>query len=62
MFSGGVSNFIDRASNNGAVVDFLNIGIGPIRTGIFNIADVAIMFGFALFIFGSYIRPEREYS
>ena len=60
MFSGGASNFIDRAMNKGAVVDFLNIGIGPIRTGIFNIADVAIMLGFFLFLFGSYIKPERQ--
>lgn len=60
MFAGGASNFIDRAMNKGAVVDFLNIGVGPIRTGIFNIADVAIMLGFALFLFGSYIRPEKE--
>jgi signal peptidase II len=28
-----------------SVVDFLNVGIGPLRTGIFNVADVAIMVG-----------------
>ena len=60
MFSGGASNFIDRAVNNGAVVDFLNVGVGPLRTGIFNVADMAILFGVALFFFGSYRSAETE--
>jgi len=39
IFSGGISNFYDRAMNDGARYDFLNIGIGSLRTGIFfNIA------------------------
>ena len=46
LFSGGVSNWLDRIAR-GSVVDFLNVGIGPIRTGIFNLADVAIMCGAA---------------
>jgi signal peptidase II len=45
MFVGGSSNFYDRAINNGAVVDFLNIGMGPLRTGVFNVADMAILGG-----------------
>jgi len=51
IFSGGISNFFDRAVNNGAVIDFLNIGIGSIRTGIFNVADMAIMLGVFLLLF-----------
>ncbi|MBN4080511.1 signal peptidase II [Beggiatoa alba] len=51
MFAGGVSNFYDRVVNDGAVVDFLNMGLGSLRTGIFNIADVAIMLGMAIVIF-----------
>ncbi|MGB5586034.1 MAG: signal peptidase II, partial [Gammaproteobacteria bacterium] len=50
VFSGGISNFYDRVFNDGAVVDFLNVGLGPLRTGIFNIADVAIMAGMATVI------------
>jgi signal peptidase II len=42
---GGVSNLIDRIIYDGRVVDFLNIGIGPVRTGIFNVADMAITAG-----------------
>lgn len=51
IFSGGFSNFYDRATNNGAVIDFLNFGIGSLRTGIFNVADMAIMLGVFLLLF-----------
>lgn len=43
--------------NNGAVVDFLNIGFGSFRTGIFNIADIAIVVG-ALFLLLLGSKPE----
>jgi signal peptidase II len=49
FLAGGASNLIDRVAI-GSVVDFLNIGIGPVRTGIFNIADVAILGGLALLV------------
>jgi signal peptidase II len=45
--AGGSSNWIDRVLH-GHVVDFLNVGIGPVRTGVFNVADVAIMAGAGL--------------
>jgi signal peptidase II len=44
IVGGGVGNLIDRI-HLGAVRDFFNIGIGPLRTGIFNVADMAITFG-----------------
>ena len=47
VVAGGVSNLIDRLAT-GAVVDFVNVGIGPLRTGIFNMADVSILTGAAL--------------
>ena len=47
--AGGASNWIDRVAR-GSVVDFLNVGVGPVRTGIFNVADVAIMLGAALML------------
>ena len=43
--AGGVGNLIDRVAHDGRVTDFLNLGVGPVRTGIFNVADVAIMAG-----------------
>jgi signal peptidase II len=47
--AGGASNWIDRVAH-GSVIDFINVGIGPLRTGIFNIADVAIMLGIGIVI------------
>jgi signal peptidase II len=45
FLAGGFGNLIDRALHNGFVTDFVNLGIGPVRTGIFNVADVAITAG-----------------
>jgi signal peptidase II len=49
FLAGGFSNWIDRVLR-GSVVDFLNVGVGWLRTGIFNVADVAIMLGVAIFV------------
>ncbi len=57
--AGGASNWIDRLVN-GTVVDFLNVGIGPLRTGVFNVADVAIMLGAALFVFGEFSGSAEQ--
>lgn len=45
VIGGGASNLIDRLTRDGRVVDFLRIGIGELRTGIFNVADAAIVLG-----------------
>jgi signal peptidase II len=49
-FAGGASNLVDRVMR-GSVVDFLNVGVGPLRTGIFNVADMAILLGVGIFLF-----------
>lgn len=62
IISGGGSNIIDRILE-GKVVDFLNIGIGELRSGIFNIADMAIMAGLFLILpmaFKSNSPKEKE--
>ncbi len=47
--SGGFSNLLDRIfRTEGKVVDFMNMGVGELRTGIFNVADMAIMGGIFL--------------
>lgn len=56
--SGGSSNLFDRVVN-GSVVDFLNLGVGSIRTGIFNVADVALIFGLTLIVGGTVGRRHR---
>ncbi len=52
MWAGGLSNLVDRIVR-GHVVDFINLGVGSLRTGIFNIADVAIITGVALILIES---------
>ena len=51
---GGLSNLVDRIAYDGHVVDFLNIGIGSLRTGIFNVADMAITAGALLLALDSF--------
>lgn len=59
IFAGGLSNLIDRIRLDGIVIDFLNVGLGGFRTGIFNIADMAIMLGFFLLIAATWRNPDR---
>ena len=64
ILSGGVGNLIDRIFRDGRVVDFMNMGIpwGPIqiRTGIFNVADVAIMLGLFIILAAEIFRKAPE--
>jgi len=62
--AGGSSNLLDRLTR-GSVIDFMNVGLGPLRTGIFNVADMAIMLGAGLVILSSYhadgdVRTENS--
>lgn len=50
MAGGGLSNWFDRLVNDGRVVDFMIFGIGSLRTGVFNVADVALMVGAGLML------------
>ena len=58
LLGGGISNLADRI-RHGAVVDFLNVGIGSVRTGIFNLADMVILLGVALLVVG---RSKKSYG
>lgn len=59
LVGGGAGNLIDRLVNDGAVVDFVSLGIGSLRTGIFNVADVAITLGFLLLCLATW-RPASD--
>jgi signal peptidase II len=59
LAGGGVGNLIDRVLNDGAVVDFVRIGSGWARTGVFNLADVAIMAGFVALLLSG-VAEVRE--
>ncbi len=43
--AGGCSNLLDRLLYEEGVVDYLSVGIGSFRTGIFNLADMYILIG-----------------
>lgn len=60
LLGGGLSNWYDRLVNDGRVVDFLNMGIGPLRTGIFNIADVGIMVGAGMLVISGMKKEPPE--
>lgn len=49
ILGGGLSNIYDRIME-GRVVDFMNMGFGTLRTGIFNVADMSIMLGLFLMV------------
>jgi signal peptidase II len=51
--AGGASNWLDRFER-GSVVDFMIVGVGPVRTGIFNVADVVLMAGAAILLVAEY--------
>jgi signal peptidase II len=59
LTGGGLGNLVDRISNNGAVIDFVRLGIGPFRTGIFNLADVAIVTGVLMLLLWS-VREGKQ--
>lgn len=45
IIGGGLGNLYDRTFNDGFVVDFMLLAVGPVKTGVFNVADMAIMAG-----------------
>ncbi|MBL4883459.1 MAG: signal peptidase II [Planctomycetaceae bacterium] len=62
ILAGGIGNLIDRICYQGVVIDFLNIGIGTLRSGIFNLADVWITAGvLGLFCLG-FIQPNDNWK
>ncbi|GMW00933.1 MAG: lipoprotein signal peptidase [Candidatus Hydrogenedentota bacterium] len=60
LLSGGIGNLIDRTMRGGIVVDFMNMGIGSLRTGIFNVADTAVMAGIFLLIGAHFFDRKQE--
>ena len=61
LFAGGFSNLIDRLLYGGYVVDFINLGVGPLRTGIFNVADIFISVGAIVLLVNGLHRTEHNF-
>lgn len=59
ILGGGFSNIYDRLLY-GKVIDFMNLGIGDLRTGIFNIADMSIMLGLFMLLPMAFKKQEKE--
>ena len=57
---GGIGNLIDRIMYDGYVIDFLNIGVGGLRTAVFNVADVAVFLGAVILVALAMRRMARE--
>jgi signal peptidase II len=57
LSGGGFGNWLDRVLHDGVVTDFVSVGFGPLRTGIFNLADLAVIAGI-LWLLRSTRRPE----
>jgi signal peptidase II len=51
IFAGGIGNIIDRILFDRHVTDFMNLGIGHFRTGIFNVADMCVTAGVASLLY-----------
>jgi signal peptidase II len=62
ILGGGLSNLLDRIFNNGIVVDFLNVGLAGLRTGIFNLADVAITGAIIVLTIVTFTHPHPSES
>lgn len=60
LAGGSAGNLIDRVVNKGVVIDFVSFGIGPVRTGIFNLADLAVMAGALLIVFVTFTQGRSE--
>lgn len=60
MLGGGLANWLDRLPD-GTVTDFLVLSAGPLHTGVFNLADAAIVAGALGFCFPARppISPEK---
>ncbi len=59
ILGGGLSNLFDRIAF-GKVVDFMNVGVGNLRTGIFNIADMIILAGIIWYFFSNFGQREKS--
>lgn len=60
LWAGGFSNLVDRVLFDGRVTDFMIVGFGPLHTGVFNVADVAIAGGGVFLVLTAWgrVRPR----
>jgi signal peptidase II len=59
ILAGGIGNLYDRAVY-GSVTDFVHMNFGIFETGVFNVADVAIMVGVGMLLLNAFLREREE--
>lgn len=60
ILAGGLGNVIDRIVYHMRVSDFLNFGIGNLRTGILNLADFYITSGIVMILIFSFFQNKKD--
>ena len=60
IIGGGLGNLLDRLVYDFHVVDFINFGIGSLRTGILNVADMSVTFGVFFLVIYTFKTKKRE--
>jgi signal peptidase II len=61
IIGGGFGNLIDRVLRSGRVTDFLYLEAGPLHTGVFNVADMAITCGVLWLLVSSFRKPAASF-
>lgn len=60
IIGGGVANVYDRIVYK-SVTDFFHIDLGGVfKTGIFNVADMSVMLGMGLLLYGNFKTNKKE--
>jgi signal peptidase II len=60
FIGGGIGNLIDRVLHQGRVVDFLYLAAGPLHTGVFNAADMAITTGALCLVVAWFLESRKK--
>lgn len=60
ILGGGLGNLLDRVFKGGIVVDFMIITLGPLKTAIFNFADLSILTGVAVLAWSQMLAFSRS--
>jgi signal peptidase II len=58
--AGGVGNLIDRVTRHGRVTDFIYMQAGPLHTGVFNVADMAITLAVVWLLVSSFVPKSKS--
>ncbi|HWB26872.1 MAG TPA: signal peptidase II [Chitinophagaceae bacterium] len=60
IFAGGTGNIVDRLIYDRHVTDFMNVGLGTLRTGIFNFADMCVTTAVIILLFQSFTKEKES--